>query len=84
MFAALQRCKLNMFYLREGLFSPRALVSGNPALAKLAAENPLKMAPKLSNLCSMITIAGHCFSVITQVCTIGHCMIGRKPLPSLT
>ena len=39
MVAALQRRKLNMFKLREGKFSPRALVWGNPSRAKFAAEN---------------------------------------------
>ena len=39
MVAALQRCKFNMFKWREGKFSPRALVWGNPARAKFAAEN---------------------------------------------
>ena len=37
--AALQRRKLNMFLRREGKFSPRVLVRGNPARAKFAAEN---------------------------------------------
>ena len=35
------KAKLNMFKWREGMFSPRALVSGNPARAKFAAENSL-------------------------------------------
>ena len=39
MVAALQRRKLNMFQGREGKFSPRVLVRGNPARAKFAAEN---------------------------------------------
>ena len=39
MVAALQRRKLNMFWKREGMLSPRALVKGNPARAKFAAEN---------------------------------------------
>ena len=39
MVAALHRHKLNMFKRREGMFSPRALVRGNPARAKFAAEN---------------------------------------------
>ena len=39
MIAALQRRKLNMFKWREGMLSPRALVRGNPARVKFAAEN---------------------------------------------
>ena len=39
MVAALQRRKLNMFELREGMFSPRALNKGNPARAKFTDEN---------------------------------------------
>ena len=39
MVAALQMRKLNMFEWQEGKFSPRALVRGNPARAKFAAEN---------------------------------------------
>ena len=41
MVSALQRRKLNMFQWREGMLSPRALVRGNPARAKFAAENSL-------------------------------------------
>ena len=41
MIAALQRRKLNMFKWREGMLSPRALVRGNPARVKFAAENKL-------------------------------------------
>ena len=39
MIAALQRRKLNMFKWLEGMLSPKALVRGNPARVKFAAEN---------------------------------------------
>ena len=41
MVAALQRRKLNMFQWREGMLSPRALVTVNSARVKFAADNTL-------------------------------------------
>ena len=58
MIAALQRRKLNMFKWREGMLSPRALVKGNPARVKFAAENSnIKM-----HLCHVHTI--HEYNVV--------------------
>ena len=64
MVAALQRRKLNLFQWREGMLSPRALVRGNPAMTKFAAEN---YACCLIFLCGLRKMLMYVFSVTEKI-----------------
>ena len=43
--------------------------------------NRLKTASKGGDLSSTIAMKAHCFGALSQVCAIGHCVIGQERDP---
>ena len=40
--------------------------------------NPLKTASEVGDLSSTIAMSAHCFSALSRVHAIGHCVIGQE------
>ena len=45
---------------------------------QIQALNYLKTVSKVGDLSSTIAMTVHCFGALSQVCAIGHCVIGQE------